>query len=118
MAVTVREIVGDPDSSVSVNTLTTADGILNMTHAAKQECDDCLWVKADTGATDESVSLRSKAVKRLKQLGDLAEKTFIDTLVTEGDIVCVAPAKISILWIEMTTGMGVLVQRLRRRRRC
>ena len=40
MAATVREIVGDPGSSVSVNTLTTADGILIMTHAAKQECDD------------------------------------------------------------------------------
>ena len=47
----------------------------------------------DTGATHESVSLRSKAVKRLKQLGDLAEKTIIDTLMTEGDIVCVAPAQ-------------------------
>ena len=93
VAATVREIVGDPGSSVSVNTLTTADGILNMTHAVKQECDDCLWVKADTGATDESVSLRSKAVKRSKQLGDLAEKTFIDTLMTEGEIVCVAPAQ-------------------------
>ena len=70
----------------------TADGILNMTHAAKQEC-DCLWVKGDTGATHESVSLRSKAVQRLKQLGDLAEKTIIDTLMTEGEIVCVAPAQ-------------------------
>ena len=52
VAATVREILGDPDSSVSVNTLTTADGILNM----KQECDDGLWVMADTGATHESVS--------------------------------------------------------------
>ena len=93
VAATVREIVGDPDSSVSVNTLTTGDGILFMAHTAKQECDDCLWVKADTGATHESVSLRSKAVKRLKQLGDLAEKTTIDTLMTEGEIVCVVPAQ-------------------------
>ena len=50
VAATVREILGDPDSSVSVNTLTIAGGILNMTHTAKQECDDGLWVMADTGA--------------------------------------------------------------------
>ena len=55
---TVREILGDPDSSVSVRTLTITDGILGMTHAAKQECDDGRWVLADTGATHEPVSLR------------------------------------------------------------
>ena len=71
---TVREIVGDLDASVSDNSLTIADGILNETHAVKQECDDCFWDELDIGATHESVSLRSKAVKRLKHFGDLAEK--------------------------------------------
>ena len=36
------------DSSVSDNTLTTADGILNVTHVVKQECDDCLWDELQT----------------------------------------------------------------------
>ena len=83
MGATVREILDDPDSSVSVNTFTIADGIMNMTHAAKHECDDGLWVMADTGATHESVSLRSKAVNSLKQLGDLEEQTLIDLLLAE-----------------------------------
>ena len=74
VAATVREILCDPDSSVAVNALTIADGILDVTHAAKQECDDGLWVMADTGATHESVSLRRRAVKSLKQLGDWQKK--------------------------------------------
>ena len=92
VAATVREILGDPDSSVSVNTLTIAGGVLNMTHIAKQECNYGLWIVA-TGATHESVSLRSKAVKSLKQLDELAEKNLIDTMLAEGELVCVAPAQ-------------------------
>ena len=38
VAATVREILGEPN--VSVKTLTITHGILGMTHAEKQECDD------------------------------------------------------------------------------
>ena len=58
VAPTVREILGEPEPSASVRTLTITDGILGVTHAAKQECDDGTWILADTGATHEPVSLR------------------------------------------------------------
>ena len=58
VAPTVREILGEPEASASVRTLTITDGILGVTHAAKQECDDGTWILADTGATHELVSLR------------------------------------------------------------
>ena len=58
VAATVREILGDPEPSVSVRTLTITDGILGVTSAGQQECNDGTWVLADTGATHEPVSVR------------------------------------------------------------
>ena len=57
VAATVREILGEPEPDVSVKSLTITDGILRMTHASKQECDDGTWILADTGATHELVAL-------------------------------------------------------------
>ena len=54
---TVREILGELEPHVSVKTLTITDGILGMTHAAKQECDDGTWILADTGANHETLGL-------------------------------------------------------------
>ena len=45
------------EPGVSVKTLTIIDGILGMTHAAKQECDDGTWILADTVATREPVGV-------------------------------------------------------------
>ena len=56
-ATPVREILGEPEPDVSVKSLTIIDGILRMTHAAKQECDDGTWVLADTEATHELAAL-------------------------------------------------------------
>ena len=58
VAATVREIMGDPDPSVSVKTLTISDGVLGVTIAAQQSCDNGTWILADTGATHEPVSVR------------------------------------------------------------
>ena len=40
VAATVGEILGEPEPNVSVKTLTIIDGILRITHAATQECDN------------------------------------------------------------------------------
>ena len=58
VAATVREILCDPDPSVSVRTLTISDGVLGGTIAAQQACDNGTWILADTGATHEPVSVR------------------------------------------------------------
>ena len=58
VAATVREILGEPEPSVSVRTLTITGGVLGMTHAAKQECNIGTWILADTGATHEPMGLR------------------------------------------------------------
>ena len=58
VAATVREILGDPDPSVSVRTLAISDGDLGVTNAAQQACDTGTWILADTGATHEPVSVR------------------------------------------------------------
>ena len=58
VAATVREILGDHEPSASVRTLTITDGILGVTSAGQQECDDGTWVLADTGATHEPMSVR------------------------------------------------------------
>ena len=58
VAATVREILGDPDPSVSVRTLAISDGVLGVIIAAQQACDNGTWILADTGATHEPVSVR------------------------------------------------------------
>ena len=58
VAASVREILGDSEPSVSVRTLTITEGILGVTSAGQQECNDGTWVLADTGATHEPVSVR------------------------------------------------------------
>ena len=57
VAATVCDILGGPEPGVSLKTLTITDGILGMTHAAKQECGDGTWILADTVATHEPVGL-------------------------------------------------------------
>ena len=54
---TVRENLGEAEPDVSVKSLTITDGILRMTHAAKQECGDGTWILADTRATHEPVAM-------------------------------------------------------------
>ena len=56
-AATLREILGEAEPDVSVKSLTITDGILRMTHTAKQDCDDGTWILTDTGATHEHVAL-------------------------------------------------------------
>ena len=57
VAATVREILGDLDPNVSVKTLAITGGVLGVTRAAKEECDDGTWILADTGAAHEPVGL-------------------------------------------------------------
>ena len=45
------------DQIQSMKSLAITAGILRITHAAKQECDDGTWILADTGATDDPVAL-------------------------------------------------------------
>ena len=40
VATTVREILGDPDQSVSMGTLAISDDVLGVTIAAQQACDN------------------------------------------------------------------------------
>ena len=57
LAATVCEMLGEPEPDVSVKSLAITDGILRMTHAAKQECNVVTWILADNGATHDSVAL-------------------------------------------------------------
>ena len=68
VAATVREILGDPDASASVRTLAISDGVLGVTIAAQQACDNGTWILADTGATHEPVSVRKD--RRFQQVLD------------------------------------------------
>ena len=58
VAATVRELLGDHGPSALMRTLTITDGILGVTSAGQQECDDGTWVLANTGATHEPVSVK------------------------------------------------------------